>query len=104
MALGLTEEHTQLADSVRAWAERHSPPTVARAVADGQTDGAAQYRDALQPSLAGPGLLGLHVPEADGGQGFGLPELTGAVEELGPALSPGRFVPPDVARALLLPP
>ncbi|HEY2314199.1 MAG TPA: acyl-CoA dehydrogenase [Streptosporangiaceae bacterium] len=102
MALGLTEEHTQLADSVRAWAERHSPPTVPRAVADGQTDGAAQYRDALQPSLAGQGLLGLHVPEADGGQGFGLPELTVAVEELGRALVPGGFVPTTLASAVLV--
>jgi alkylation response protein AidB-like acyl-CoA dehydrogenase len=102
MALGLTEEHTQLADSVRAWTERHSPPTVARAVADGQEDGAAQYRDALQPSLAGQGLLGLHVPEADGGQGFGLPELTVAVEELGRALVPGGFVPTTLASAVLV--
>ena len=102
MALGLTEEHTQLADSVRAWTERHSPPTMARAVADGQEDGAAQYRDALQPSLAGQGLLGLHVPEADGGQGFGLPELTVAVEELGRALVPGGFVPTTLASAVLV--
>jgi 3-oxochol-4-en-24-oyl-CoA dehydrogenase len=61
MALGLTEEHAQLADSVRAWAERHSPPGTARAVADGKADDAARYRDALRPSLADQGLLGLHV-------------------------------------------
>jgi alkylation response protein AidB-like acyl-CoA dehydrogenase len=102
MALGLTEEHVQLADSVRAWAERHSPPGVARAVADGKEDGAAQYRDVLRPSLADQGLLGLHVPEADGGQGFGLPELTIAVEELGRALVPGGLVPTALASAVLV--
>ncbi|HSR87176.1 MAG TPA: acyl-CoA dehydrogenase [Streptosporangiaceae bacterium] len=102
MALGLTEELRQLADSVRAWAERHSPPEVARAVADGKQDGAAQYRDALRPSLAGQGLLGLHVAESDGGQGFGLPELTVAVEELGRALVPGAFVPTALASAVLV--
>jgi alkylation response protein AidB-like acyl-CoA dehydrogenase len=102
MALGLTEELTQLAASVRGWAERHSPSTVTRAVADGKEDGAGQYRDVLRPSLAEQGLLGLHVPEADGGQGFGLPELTVAVEELGRALVAGGFVPPTLAGAVLV--
>ena len=113
MALGLTEEHAQLADSVRAWAQRHSPPAVARAAADGDTSGsdtpgggpdggAAHYRDVLRPSLADQGLLGLHISEADGGQGFGLPELTIAVEELGRAVVPGGFVPTALTAAVLV--
>ncbi len=104
MALGLTADHAQLADSVRAWAQRHSPPAVARAAADGDTPdgGAAHYREALRPSLADQGLLGLHVPEADGGQGFGLPELAVAVEELGRALVPGGFVPTALTAAVLV--
>ncbi len=102
MSLGLTEEHAQLADSVRAWAERHSPPALVRAVADGKEDGTASYREQLRPGLADQGLLGLHVPEADGGQGFGLPELTIAVEELGRALAPGAFVPTALASAVLV--
>jgi 3-oxochol-4-en-24-oyl-CoA dehydrogenase len=102
MALGLTEELTQLADSVRAWVERHSPPEVTRAIADGKEDGTARYRDALRPSLADQGLLGLHVSEADGGQGFGLPELAVAVEELGRGLVPGAFVPTTLASAALV--
>src|SRR5271165_4006178 len=102
MALGLTEELTQLADSVRAWAQRHSPPAVARAVADGKEDGPTHYRDSLRPSLVDQGLLGLHVSETDGGQGFGLPELTVAVEELGRTLVPGGFVPTALASAVLV--
>jgi len=102
MAIGVTEEHGQLADSVRAWTERHSTPEVARAVADGKQDGTAHYRDALRPSLADQGLHGLHVPESDGGQGFGLPELAVAVEELGRALVPGAFVPTALASAVLV--
>src|SRR5580704_19167891 len=101
MALGLTEELTQLADSVRAWAERHGGSEGARAIADGKDDGTARYRDALRPSLADQGLLGLHVPEADGGQGFGLSELAVAVEELGRALMPGGFLPTVLASAVL---
>jgi 3-oxochol-4-en-24-oyl-CoA dehydrogenase len=99
MTLGLTEEHTQLASSVRAWAERHSPPSVVRAAADGDT---GSYRDALRPALAEQGLPGLHVPEADGGQGFGFAELAVAVEELGRALVPGNFVPTALASAVLV--
>src|ERR1700727_2713802 len=103
MALGLTEEHAQLADSVRPWAQRHSPPAVARSAVDGGTPGggpdggAAHYREVLRPSLADQGLLGLHVAEADGGRGFGLPERTVAVEELGRDLVPGGFVPTALA-------
>jgi 3-oxochol-4-en-24-oyl-CoA dehydrogenase len=102
MALALTEEHAQLADSVRAWAQRHSPPTVARAAADGTDSGTAHYRDVLRPSLADQGLLGLHAPEADGGQGAGLTELSVAIEELGRALVPGSFVPTALTTAVLV--
>jgi alkylation response protein AidB-like acyl-CoA dehydrogenase len=102
MALGVTEELGQLADSVRAWADRHSPAETTRAVANGEADGVARYRDVLRPSLADQGLLGLHVPESDGGQGFGLPEVTVALEELGRALVPGGFVPTALASAVLV--
>ena len=102
MALALTEEHAQLADSARAWAQRHSPPAVVRAAADGTDGGTAHYRQVLRPSLADQGLLGLHVPEGDGGQGFGLTELSVAVEELGRAQVPGSFVPTALASAILV--
>ena len=102
MALALTEEHAQLADSVRAWAQRNSPADAVRTAADSDDSGSARYHDALGPSLAEQGLLGLHVPEADGGQGFGLTELSIAVEELGRALVPGNFVPTVLASAVLV--
>ncbi len=102
MTLALTEEHVQLAATVRAWAERHSPPDSVRAAANGTDSGSARYRDELGTSLAEQGLLGLHVPEADGGQGFGLLELAIAVEELGRALVPGGFVPTTLASAALV--
>ena len=54
------------------------------------------------PGLAEQGILGLHVPEADGGQGYGLPELAVAVEELGRALIPGAFLPTVLASAALI--
>ena len=102
MALGLTEEHLQLAETVRGWAERHCPPETVRAAADGPDGGSALYLESLAPGLAGQGLLGLHLPEEDGGQGFGLPELTVALEELGRALVPGSFLPTVFASAVLV--
>ena len=102
MTLAVTDEHLQLAESVRALAARLCPAGFARAAADSADAGTASYRDALAPGLAEQGLLGLHVPEADGGQGFGLPELTVAIEDLGRALVPGGFVPTVLASAVLI--
>ena len=101
MALALTEEHLALAESVRGWAGRVAPSEVIRAaVADGD-GGAARYDSSLRAGLAGQGLLGLHLPEPLGGQGFGLPELAIAAEELGRALLPGGFLPTVLASAVL---
>src|SRR6516165_3479962 len=83
MALAATDEHVQLADAVTGWAERHSPPGTARDATDGA---GLVYREKLAPSLASQGLLGLHLPETAGGQGYGIPELAVAVEELGRAV------------------
>src|SRR6185437_16000869 len=101
MALGLTPEHLELVDAVRGWASRHCDPTVIRAAADSADSGAAVYAGELRPALAQLGLFGLHLPEADGGQGFGLAELAMATEELGRALLPGAFLPTVLASAVL---
>jgi 3-oxochol-4-en-24-oyl-CoA dehydrogenase len=102
MTLGLTEEHLQLAETVRGWAQRNCPPEVVRAAADGPDSGSARYLESLAPGLAEQGLLGLHVPDEDGGQGYGLPELAVALEELGRALVPGAFLPTVFASAALV--
>ncbi len=91
MALGVSEEHLELAASVRGWAERHGGPDVA----------ADSYPGVLRAGLAAQGLLGLHLPEEHGGQGYGLSEQAVALEELGRALVPGGFLPTVLASALL---
>jgi alkylation response protein AidB-like acyl-CoA dehydrogenase len=101
MSLALTEEHLALADSVRGWAGHTAPAATIRSVVDAEDDGAAVYRDTLRPGLAAQGLLGLHLPEALGGQGYGLPELAVATEELGRAMVPGGFLPTALAGAIL---
>ena len=101
MTLGLTPEHGELAAAVRGWTERHCPPELVRAAANGDDCGDAVYRAELAAALAAQGLFGLHLPERDGGQGFALAELAVATEELGRALVPGAFVPSVLAAAVL---
>jgi len=59
MALGVSEEHLELAASVRGWAERHCGPDVVRAGLE--PGGADLYPEMLRPGLASQGLLGLHL-------------------------------------------
>ena len=101
MTLALTEEHLALAEAVRGWAAHAAPATVIRPALEAEDRGAALYRDTLRPGLAAQGLLGLHLPEALGGQGAGLPELAVAAEELARALVPGGFLPTVLAGAVL---
>ncbi|MFB9837436.1 acyl-CoA dehydrogenase family protein, partial [Actinoallomurus acaciae] len=98
MGIGLTAEHEELAASVRAFAARHIPREAVRAALDPGADERPDHWSAL----AGQGLLGLHLPEEHGGQGFSLVELAVAVEEMGRALAPGPYVPTVWASAVLL--
>ena len=97
MPIGITEEHVALADAVSGWAQRHCPPEVARALLDAPDEGCPPFWD----DLARQGWLGLHVSEALGGSGYGLPELVVVAEELGRAGAPGPFLPTVLAAAVL---
>ena len=100
MGIGLTGEHHELAASVRAFARRYLPREVVRAAVEAGP--ARESRPEHWPALAGQGLLGLHVPERHGGQGFSLVELAVAVEEMGRAAAPGPYVPSVLASAVIL--
>ncbi|XRQ15732.1 acyl-CoA dehydrogenase [Actinomadura welshii] len=97
MAIGLTEEHEALADSVRGFAERNIPATAVRAALEADKE----TRPDFWPALAEQGLLGLHLDEEHGGQGFGLLELSVVLEELGRAAAPGPFLPTVLASAVI---
>ncbi|GAA3507681.1 hypothetical protein GCM10022416_60360 [Actinomadura keratinilytica] len=97
MAIGLTEEHEALAESVRGFAERAVPQAVVRAALEADEE----TRPAFWPALAEQGLLGLHLPEEHGGQGYGLLELAVALEELGRAAAPGPYLPTVLAAAAI---
>jgi 3-oxochol-4-en-24-oyl-CoA dehydrogenase len=97
MALAVTEEHEELAESVRRWAGRNAGTEVVRAAVNGGSGG----QEAIRAALADQGLLGLHLADSQGGQGFGLTELAVAVAELGRALLPGGYLPTVLASAVL---
>ncbi|MFI0368760.1 acyl-CoA dehydrogenase [Actinomadura sp. 1N219] len=97
MGIGLTEEHEALADSVRGLAERDIPAAAVRAALDAE----AETRPGFWRSLADQGLLGLHLDEEHGGQGYGLLELAVVLEELGRAAAPGPFLPTVLASAAI---
>ena len=102
MAIGITDEHEELRSTARRWLESRCPNAVPRALLDVPDDDPAAV--ALPPfwkELAGNGWLGLHVPEAHGGSGYGLVELAVVLEELGRACGPGPFVPSALAAAVI---
>ncbi|MER7612251.1 acyl-CoA dehydrogenase [Nonomuraea wenchangensis] len=79
MSIGLSEEHRALAASVRGVAGR----------------------GADHPALAAQGLLGLHLPERRGGQGYGLLELCVALEALAERRAGGPYLASVLASAVL---
>ncbi|QFY06473.1 acyl-CoA dehydrogenase [Nonomuraea phyllanthi] len=93
MAIGLSEEHEALRESVSGWAERNIPSELLRAGAD--------TRPPFWSALAEQGLLGLHVPEEHGGSGYGLLETAVAVEALAERMAPGPYVPTVLASAVI---
>ncbi|MBO2448325.1 acyl-CoA dehydrogenase [Actinomadura barringtoniae] len=101
MAIGLTEEHEALAASVRGFAERHVTSESVREAVGSAERGEAPAHPGFWQALAAQGLLGLHLPEEHGGQGYGLLEQAVALEELGRTIAPGAYVPTVLASALI---
>jgi alkylation response protein AidB-like acyl-CoA dehydrogenase len=95
--MGISEEHEALRQATRGWVERRCPPAVPRALLDAD----AESMPAFWAEIAAQGWLGLHVDEALGGEGYGLPELAVVLEELGRACAPGPFVPTVLAAAVV---
>ncbi len=60
-------------------------------------------RPAYWEQLVAQGLVGLHLPEDDGGGGGELLDLAVVLEELGRAALPGPYLPTALAAELLPP-
>ncbi|MEU4697338.1 acyl-CoA dehydrogenase [Nonomuraea dietziae] len=93
MAIGLSEEHEALRESVAGWAERNVSAEVVRSFESG--------RPPFWLGLAEQGLLGLHLPEEFGGSGYGVLEAAVAIEALAERMAPGPFVPTVLASAVI---
>ena len=87
MAIAITEDHRQLAAVATDFCTRNDVLALARATRDADTDGAPRWND-----LVSLGWLGLHLPETNGGSGYGLAELGVVVEATGARLLPGPFL------------
>ncbi|MEY2458343.1 MAG: hypothetical protein QOG30_173, partial [Acidimicrobiaceae bacterium] len=97
MSIAITEDHRALAETVASFVVKHD----ARGVARSLLEAAAEELPSYWNDLAALGWLGLHLPEAHGGSGFGIPELVIVIEELGRAVAPGPFVPTVIAGAVI---
>jgi 3-oxochol-4-en-24-oyl-CoA dehydrogenase len=97
MPIAVSEEHEALRLSALRWLANHCPPDEPRTAAESPTD----ELPPVWEKMAAQGWLGLHVPEDDGGQGFGLSELAVVLEELGHALFPGPVLPTVLTAALV---
>jgi alkylation response protein AidB-like acyl-CoA dehydrogenase len=89
MDLDLTEEQELRRDTVRGLCVRHAGLDVVRSLEDDPIG----YADKLWAELGESGILGLTIPEADGGSGMTLLDAAIVFLELGRALSPLPLFP-----------
>jgi alkylation response protein AidB-like acyl-CoA dehydrogenase len=97
MSMAITEDHRALAQTVSDFLTKHQSRAAARSLLEAPTE----ELPAFWSELADLGLLGLHIPEAHGGSGFGLAETLVVAEQTGRYLAPGPFVPTVIASAVL---
>lgn len=81
----LAPEQVEFRDTLRRFFEANAPMAETRRVMDA---GEGIARPLWEKAGAELGLVGLAIPEAQGGQGFGLEELGIALSECGRALAP----------------
>jgi 3-oxochol-4-en-24-oyl-CoA dehydrogenase len=97
MAIAITEDHQALARTAAEFLHKREARRAARELLEAETEPLPSMWD----DIINLGWLGLHVPEAYGGSGYGLEELVVVVEELAKAVAPGPFVPTVTASAVL---
>src|SRR2546427_7980453 len=83
MDLAFTEEQELLRDTIRSLLQKYSSPEVMRELEDTEPG----YRTDLWEELSRQGLLGLTIPEDEGGSGMTALEQVILYEEFGRALT-----------------
>jgi 3-oxochol-4-en-24-oyl-CoA dehydrogenase len=97
VALAMTDDQHQLADSVRRVLERDDTLRTGRA----QLDAPREELPSFWTDAGELGWLGVHLSAEHGGIGLGLDELAVVVYELGRVVAPGPFLPTVLASAVL---
>jgi 3-oxochol-4-en-24-oyl-CoA dehydrogenase len=102
MPLAITEDHRALADVAKAMVSGRSGTAGARRILlEPRRDGRWWTDDGLWKEIVSTGWLGLHVDAQFGGEGYGLPELTIVLEQLGRAAIGGPFLPTVAASSVI---
>ncbi|ETZ43998.1 acyl-CoA dehydrogenase [Mycobacterium avium] len=102
MPLAITEDHRALADVARAMVTGRAGTAGARRILlDREKSGRWWSTDGLWKEMVSTGWLGLHIDERFAGQGYGLPELTIVLEQLGRAAVAGPFLPTVTVSAVI---
>jgi len=97
MEFALSKPQELLRESARAFFTRTCPPARVRELMSGET----AFDADLWRHIAEQGWIGLHLPEACGGLGLSLVELTVVAEEMGRACLPGPWLAALWAATLL---
>lgn len=102
MPLAITEDHRALAEVAAAMvAGRAGTAGARRILLDRDKSDRWWSTDGLWKEMVSTGWLGLHIDERFDGQGYGLPELTIVLEQLGRAAVAGPFLPTVVVSAVI---
>ena len=97
MSIAISEDHRTLAEVTADFLERHGSRSAARELLEAP----AETLPSFWSALAELGWLGLHLPEDQGGSGFGMPELVVVAEQMGVGLAPGPFIATVIASAAI---
>ena len=89
MPIAITDEHQELAATVRGVLTSHKALAANRALLESDDEPRPSY----WREMAELGWLGIHLPEEHGGAGAGLLELVVVLDELGRQVAPGPFLP-----------
>ncbi|KBZ61062.1 acyl-CoA dehydrogenase [Mycobacterium marseillense] len=102
MPLAITEDHRALAEVAAAMvAGRAGTAGARRILLDREKSDRWWSTDGLWKEMVSTGWLGLHIDERFDGQGYGLPELTIVLEQLGRAAMAGPFLPTVAVSAVI---
>lgn len=89
MDFAYSEDQQALLDlAERILADRATPERLKRI----ERGGGVRYDDALWAELAKAGLVGIGIPESEGGSGFGFLEAAGVLEKIGATTAPVPYL------------